>query len=270
MRKPTLSPTRLSTYLACPVRYRWSYVDPRGKWYVRAKPYFSFGVALHQVLQRFHDSADKGVDSVDQAINALEESWIDAGYSSQEEMMQALAEGKEIVASHIHEHTRKVRPGTTLYLEKAFRKEYDRFILLGRIDRVIQHDDGSLEIVDYKTGSRVVSEASIKSDLAMGIYQLLLRNKHPEEPIRATIEVLTRGDTATASLSDEELAEFEQSLIPLAHEILDRDYENLEPQVKRLCVSCDFVPLCRKWPEYAEQFAEQNSLMEESVPASET
>ncbi|HCE00424.1 MAG TPA: hypothetical protein DER07_05235, partial [Armatimonadetes bacterium] len=81
-RKPTLSPTKISTYLACPSKYRWTYVDERGRWYIRSKSYFSFGTTLHKVLQRFHDSRDAGVQTVGQALAAYEESWIEAGFES--------------------------------------------------------------------------------------------------------------------------------------------------------------------------------------------
>ena len=33
-----------------------AYVDDRGKWYLKAKSYYSFGTTLHRVLERFHDA----------------------------------------------------------------------------------------------------------------------------------------------------------------------------------------------------------------------
>ncbi|MBW7928955.1 MAG: PD-(D/E)XK nuclease family protein [Fimbriimonadaceae bacterium] len=96
-RKPTLSPSRISTYLACPVKYRWTYVDSRGHWYARAKSYYSFGLTLHRVLEAFHSSGDRGVPTAHEAIAAMEENWMDAGYSSPDEMADAIGEGKQIL-----------------------------------------------------------------------------------------------------------------------------------------------------------------------------
>ena len=52
-RKPTLSPTKIRTYLECAVKYRYVYVDKIGRFYLRARSYYSFGSTLHHVLQDF-------------------------------------------------------------------------------------------------------------------------------------------------------------------------------------------------------------------------
>ena len=54
-RKPTLSPTRIGTYLECAVKYRYIYQDKIGRFYTKARAGFSFGSTLHNVLQDFHE-----------------------------------------------------------------------------------------------------------------------------------------------------------------------------------------------------------------------
>ncbi len=246
-----MSPTRIATYLACPVKYRWTYVDARGKWYIRAKSYYSFGSSLHRVLERFHDSNDTGVTTTDEAVAALEENWIEAGYGSQEEMMQSLAEGKEILAAHVEELAKTPVTAQTLYVEKMLRKDLGSFTLIGRIDRVDEHEDGTLEIIDYKSGRQGVTEEEVKTDLAMGVYQVLLRHLHPDRNVVASIIALRTGAKATASLTEDEIAEFEGDIRALGEMILERDYANLEPVGKALCLRCDFVPLCQRHPEFS-------------------
>lgn len=252
MQKPVLSPTRISTYLACPVRYRWTYLDPRGRWYLRAKSYFSFGASLHKVLERFHDSRDAGVTTKEQALGALEESWIEAGYRSAQEMEEALGTGKQIVETYVEAFASAPPEAEVLYVEKPFRLDMGPFVLLGRVDRVDRHPDGSLEIIDYKSGRTEVTEEDVRTDLAMGCYQLLVRAAHPDRPVRATILALRTGTKATAALNNEELALFREDLLRLGIEILERDYENLIPVPKRLCATCDFLPLCRRHEDFDE------------------
>ena len=74
------------------MKYLWTYVDARGKWYLKAKSYYSFGTTLHKVLERFHDSGDVGVTTVGDALKVYEESWLEAGYASPEEMQEAFEE----------------------------------------------------------------------------------------------------------------------------------------------------------------------------------
>lgn len=252
MRKPTLSPTKISTYLACPIKYKWTYIDDRGRWYLRAKKYYSFGTTLHHVLQRFHDEGDIGVATVHQAIAALEESWIEAGYSSAKEMQEAMSEGKMILQSYIEKIQLEPFPSKTLYLEKLFRLDLGEFILLGRVDRVEEHPDGKIEIIDYKSGRESITNEDVASDLAMACYQLLLNAKHPDRQILASIVALRANEKATASMSQEELKEFQSDIIKLGQEMLHQDYENMIPFWKPLCPECDFLRLCKKYPDFQE------------------
>lgn len=253
-RKPTLSPSKITTYLACPSKYKWTYVDPRGKFYLRAKHYYSFGTSLHRILQRFHDQEDTEVQTTSEAIAALEEGWIDAGYASAQEMQEALGEGKQIVEAYIEATLDAPTTAQALYIEKQFRSDLGEFVLIGRIDRVDEHDDTSLEIIDYKSGRSNVTDEDVHHDLAMSAYQLLLREKHPMTPIRASIYALRSGSKSTASLSDEELASFRDDLIELGNTILNRDYEVIEPSWRELCPSCDFLALCRTHPDFEADY----------------
>ncbi|MDI9639375.1 PD-(D/E)XK nuclease family protein [Kamptonema cortianum] len=252
-RKPTLSPSKITTYLACPVKYRWTYVDARGKWYIRSKSYYSFGSTLHAVLQRFHDEQDKGVTTTHEAIAALEESWIEAGYESQDEMMQAMAEGKSIVQAYVERHEREPVTAKTLMVEKLLRMDLGEFTLIGRLDRVDEREDGTIEVVDYKSGRQTVDAEDIKTDLAMSCYQLLLAQEYPGRNVAATIVALRSGDKATYSMSQEELAAFRQDIEFIGNEILDRDFENLSPVAKPLCLHCDFQSLCKKSEGFVDQ-----------------
>jgi putative RecB family exonuclease len=250
-RKPTLSPTKISAFLACPFKYYWTYNDDRGRWYLRAKSYYSFGTTLHRVLQRFHDAGDVGVATTEQALAAYEESWIDAGFTSPEEMQEAFGEGREILERHIEEVRARPSEAKVLFVEKQLRMPFgDDFDLIGRVDRVDEYPDGSLEIVDYKSGRQVVSEEEIQTDLAMGTYQLLLREKFPDRPIRATIVALRTGKSATYSMPQEEMDEFRFDIGRIGKQILGTEWPENRPVSKPTCAFCDFLPLCRQDPEF--------------------
>ncbi|MCH7905383.1 MAG: PD-(D/E)XK nuclease family protein [Armatimonadetes bacterium] len=255
-RKPSLSPSKITTYLACPDKYKWTYVDDRGKWYMRSKSYFSFGSTLHKVLQRFHDSGDSGVTTTSQALAALDESWIEAGYASQDDMMQAMAEGKDIIESYVEAVQAKPVTAETIYIEKLLRADLGEFVLIGRVDRVDEHEDGTLEIIDYKTGRDTVSAEDVEADMAMSCYQLLLSKLHPNKRIVATIIALRSGGQATSSMSQADLQEFESDLVSLRSEIHDRDFEGMTPVPKSLCPSCDFLPLCSRHEDFELPAAE--------------
>ncbi|MBS1721728.1 MAG: PD-(D/E)XK nuclease family protein [Armatimonadetes bacterium] len=248
--KPTLSPTKISTYLACAVKYKWTYADNRGKWYLRTKSYYSFGSSLHAVLQRFHDSGDQGVTTTGQALAALEETWIQAGYVSQDEMLQAMSEGKAIIENYTETFKAQAVTANTLWVEKTLTADLGPFTLIGRVDRLDEREDGTLEIVDYKSGRSSVTPEDVANDLAMGVYQILVREQFPGRKVVATIFALQTGEKATSSFSDEEAASFRSDLLVIGNEVLNRDFENVEPTGKWLCRDCDFLPLCSRHPEF--------------------
>jgi putative RecB family exonuclease len=249
-RKPTMSPSRMTTYLACPVKYRWTYIDPRGRWYLKSRSYYSFGSSLHKVLERFHDEGDVGVTTVAQAVAAVEESWIDAGYGSAEEMAEAMGEGREMVERYVEEVISQEKEGKTIFVEKSLSMEFDRFRLLGRVDRIDELPDGTLEIFDYKTGRSTVDESELDGDIALGCYQLLLKQLYPMSPVKATIIALRSGARGSTSLSDDALVAFQRDIEALGNEILDTEFEELVPVGKPLCIGCDFIALCKKHPEF--------------------
>ena len=260
-RKPSLSPSRITTYLACPLKYRWTYVDPRGKWFLRAKSYYSFGLSLHSVLQRFHDSEDAGVQTTEEAVASLEENWVSAGYASPEEAAEALAEGRELVTAYLESAAAKTPGAQTLFVEKQLRTDLGSFSLVGRIDRVDEHADGSVEIIDYKSGETWTEEA-LRNDVALNCYAMLLRTIIPDKQIFTSIVSLKSGDKCSVEATPPGLEEFQNDLLFIGNEIVNREFHEITPRVKNLCRNCDFLPLCQRNEEFAEDYSALYGLLE--------
>jgi len=249
-RKPSISPSKMSTYLACPVKYRYTYLDSRARWLLKAKSYYSFGTTLHRVLQRFHDTGDTGVATTAEVLAAYEESWIDAGYSSAEEMAESFGEGRQILERYVEDVQSRPAGAKTILVERQIRYDFGDFVLIGRVDRVDEYEDGTLEVVDYKSGRSSVSEEDVATDIAMCCYQLLLRKKYPGRNVRARIIALRTHESAIASLADSELEEFERDITTLAREILSENFDERRPVQKPICEHCDFLIACKQDPDF--------------------
>lgn len=211
---------------------------------------------MHKVLQRFHDSNDAGVATVEDAVAAVEEHWVDAGYRSSQEMEEAMGEGKALIESYVQQKLMRPSEAKVLYVEKSLSLDMGDFVLRGILDRVDEFPDGSLEIVDYKSQRKTVTPEDISGSIAMACYHLLLHDKFPDRAISASITALQTGATATYSMPEDERNQFRADLVALAQEILNCDYEGLEPVYKPLCSGCEFIPLCRKHPEFNELISE--------------
>ena len=246
--------------------YRWMFVDPRGRWYRRAKPYFSFGSTLHKVLQRFHEEGGVGAVTKEVLLANYEANWIEAGYDSEEESQRHLALGRELLDTYYERLAVQPSEARPVYTERMLRCDMGPFTLSGRVDRVDEYPDGRLEIVDYKSGRDSVTEDDVRDDLAMSAYQLLLKKTHPERDVFATIHALRAGDSASYALTEAEMAHFEEDLRLLGEEILACEWESLTPSYKDLCLRCDYVALCKRHPPYADEWNASQSTDGETPP----
>jgi RecB family exonuclease len=259
-RKPTLSPTRITTYLECAVKYRYIYHDKIGRFYLRSHSYYSFGSSLHHVLQNFHEQG--ATQTPEQMVEELTERWIGAGYETVEQEQTHRAAGEQIVQAYHTAHQERAAAQTeTLYTEKTITCDMGRFKLSGRVDRIDRYPDGRLEIIDYKSGRRDVSAEDVANDLAMSCYQLILKRLYPEAPVFATIYCLRTGNQASAELTGDPLEEFARELTALGDQILDLDYDSLVPVPLSICPECDFLPRCTRYWQEQERHASADGPM---------
>lgn len=245
-RKPTLSPTRINTYLECAVKYRYIYQDKLGRFYSRARAGYSFGTTLHHVLQDFHTQG--ATQTPEELVSGLEQSWVATGYKTPEQEKEHQEAGKEIVqAYHAAHQARREAKVETIATEKTISCDMGRFKLSGRVDRIDRHADGLLEVIDYKSGRWDTSVEEVANSLAMCCYQLILKRNHPESRVCGTLYCLRSGIQATYALEGDALEAFARDILEIGAEILDTDYTQLVPVPNKSCPDCDFLPLCKRY-----------------------
>jgi putative RecB family exonuclease len=247
-RKPTklvLSPTRISTYVACPLMYKFVYVDKIAKFYYKPKTAHSFGASLHRALQEFHERGGANAQSAQQLASHFRDAWVSVGYSSFREEQSQFEDGLRILRNY---HADAPPAGTiTLLTERQLKHDMGPFSLAGRIDRLDQRPDGSLEVIDYKSGRTSVTEAEVRNDLAMSAYQLLARAKYPGERVLGSILCLRTGVKATVELTSDDVLSVEDEIRSVARKIMTiGPNTEIEPTRKTACSTCDFERLCAK------------------------
>ena len=262
-RKPELSPTRIRTFLSCPMMYRLDYVEKVGRFYHRARAGFTFGSTLHQALQTFHQDGGSAAVSAPELIAKMETVWQSQGYTDAAHEQAHKEEGARILETYHAASEARADLTRPFLIEKMLKWDMGAFVLTGRIDRIDEHlADGALEIVDYKSGRLGVTEADVKEALAMSIYQLLAKRNHPERRVFATIHALRGGITASASFTEEEMLALEEEMRGIGLAILETDFDAVRPiPLPAVCPYCDFLPLCtRAWKregrDYAAELAE--------------
>jgi DNA helicase-2/ATP-dependent DNA helicase PcrA len=156
-----LSAGDIETYRTCPLKYKFARV-----FRIPSEPTLNqrFGILVHQVLERYHQSAGQ---TLDELLGLLDAGWRRGGFgaSEQERQLQSKADiAMRRYFDRLHEE-----PVEPVWFEKAFTFRMGRHTLRGRVDRVDRLPDGNYELIDYKTG-RPRTAAQLREDVQLSLY----------------------------------------------------------------------------------------------------
>lgn len=262
-----LSYSSFRTYLECPLRWKFLYVDripetPRG--------YFTFGRVIHSVLEalvrplvvptarRAGDSeSQRTLDdwepqrrgraevpwiSRDEMLALYDRSWSSEGYTNPDEEARYRALGIELLVKY---YDRLVRESPQpVSVEEHLEARWDGIPIHGYIDRIDRGPSGGLEIVDYKT-SRELSAADAKDSDQLSIYQVLVESNYSEPVEGLTLYHLRSLTPLRVPPRDRaSLTGLYDRLGIVSDGIRAEAYE---PTPGRHCTRCDFRSIC---PEF--------------------
>jgi RecB family exonuclease len=167
----TCTPTRLSTWLDCPRRYRMSYLDrpspPKGPPWAHN----SLGASVHTALASWW-RLPLARRTVTEAGDLVERGWIDLGFADAAQSQACRVRARRMV----EEYVQRLDPGLEpLGVERTVATRTERIAVSGRIDRLDERPAGGgteLVVVDYKTGRHVLSTDDARASLPLALYAL--------------------------------------------------------------------------------------------------
>ena len=168
----TCTPTRLTTWLECPRRYRMSYLDrpvpPKGPPWAHN----SLGASVHNTLAAWW-RLPLARRTVEAAGALLDQGWITEGYASDAQSARYRDWARGMVEAYVAGLDPAEEPAG---IERTVATRTDVIAVSGRIDRLDERPlpDGRTElvVVDYKTGRHVLSVDDARSSLALALYAL--------------------------------------------------------------------------------------------------
>jgi putative RecB family exonuclease len=267
---PALSYSSYRTYLECPLRWKYLYVDrkpetPRG--------YFTFGRVVHSVLEELvrpyvvptarrtpagetqrtldhwpgevtEEAAPARGMTPEELLAAYDRAWSGEGYTSPEEEARYRSLGRELLLRY---HDRLERdPPRPVAIEQHLEAKWDGIPIHGYVDRIDRTRNGGLEVMDYKT-SRELSQADAQESDQLSIYQVLVESNYTEPVERLTLYHLrTLTPLATPARDRSSLDPLHVRLGTVADGIREQAFD---PTPGRHCTRCDFRSIC---PEFRE------------------
>src|ERR1035438_4609965 len=168
-----LSASAVDTYEGCGLQFKLD-----RDWRLATKPAaaMQYGAAIHRVLKTYFDSVNLGRPKTDDELIDLfrldlAESKIQEAYQHELYEKQGIDQLRDFLAG-----ARALPPLQVLHTEQSFEIRVGETTVAGRIDRIDRRPDGSVAIVDYKTGKARDQENADES-LQLSLYAIAVREK---------------------------------------------------------------------------------------------
>lgn len=243
----------LGTYLLCPRKYRYTYIEKLFKKQKRAvNVYFIFGNAVHLTCKEFYQRRAEE-RSIENLYDIFRETWkrsgIRAFFKSREEEKELGEKGLYMLSNFYNSFGQKVPYLIEHYMENIF-KDY---ILFGRVDRIDLSADGTLQIVDYKTNKYYDvgedNEERERKTIQLKFYAYLLNSLKPNVT-SASYYYFEEDKFDTVEFNRESAKYLGEWFDEIVNDIrYDRTFEK---KFGKHCNFCNFYKLCHNMEQDSE------------------
>ncbi len=259
----SFSYSQINSYESCPYQYKLRNIL---KLQTKGGPQLSFGSSIHNTLQKFYERMRElnsvkqenlfalpqknsilkekiQTPTLEELLEIYEQSFIDDWYKSAKQKEDYYLRGKEILRDYYRSNENNWT--LPLALEQSFKYKIGGHLLSGKIDRIEQLPDGTLCIIDYKTGNPKEKLDSDDKDQLL-IYQLAMEELPEFKNIGKVSSLiylyLTDQSKLTFIGGEKELDKIKTKIIEIIEKIKALDFSP-KPE-KYTCEHCDFKDIC--------------------------
>lgn len=224
-----LSYSQIETFNICPLHYKLKYI------YKVPTPQSasqSFGTTMHATLKNFYEEIANGVKATEKFVyKLLESNWVSDGYTSKTHERKFFEKGKVYLSGFLkYEYDPKILPAA---MELPFIIPVgDKTLKIGgKIDRVDMLGDGTIEIMDYKTGATIPSQKEVDSNLQLSFYALAATTisteplgKNPDK-IKLSLYFLDSQEKISTTRTKKDLEKATEEILKVRGEIENSDFK---------------------------------------------
>jgi DNA helicase-2/ATP-dependent DNA helicase PcrA len=234
--KLSLSASAIERYGLCPLQFKL-----RRDWRIpeESPAALQYGGAMHQALRHYYDAVrferPAPAEEIIQVFrNEFAKAVIVDDYQRELYENQGVQHLQDFIA------TAESNVPDVLHTEQEFEIEIGGTKVQGRIDRIDRLEDGSVRIVDYKTG-KPRSEKDADNSLQLSIYAIAAAQKWGYRASQLTLHNLADGSISVTHRSASQLQAASEKVREVAEEIA---LGNFEPKRGFPCHWCGFRRLC--------------------------
>jgi len=233
-----LSPSSIATFRQCKLQYKYHYVDKLAAQYGKPRPYYTMANHVHATLHDLLLFMPITNRTAETAKRLLSNNWrrYRVGFCSRADEKRWAQRALDEVTRFVAEQDITVTP---MMLEAPIEAEVTPGLTLrGRVDRVDRERDGTLHIIDYKTGA-------MPDDIdwnQLQLHALILSRCGPYIVSRVSYLYLLAGKMETRQLDVSVLEKTTWEVLRIAKEI--HKEKNYRPSPGPACAGCDFAVIC--------------------------
>ena len=244
------TPTRLLTYSECPRRYRFAYLDEPKPPKRAQMAHNSVGISVHNALRDWWDRVPSE-RTPSTGARLVEDAWIDVGFQDAAQSARAKERAKAQVRAYLATvDPHRVPRGT----ERSVSMVTSGMRLQGRIDR-LDDRDGELVIVDYKTGSKPLTDDDARFSLPLALYAAAVWKMWRRRCVSVEMHHLPTNTVVRHTHTDESLTRKVKEAASIADDLRKVDAAFVatpgaaqsslfEARTSALCGWCDFRAHC--------------------------
>jgi DNA helicase-2/ATP-dependent DNA helicase PcrA len=234
-----LSASAIDTYERCGLQFKLS-----RDWRLSAQPAaaMQYGAAIHRVLKTYFDSVRAGRPKTEEEIVGLFKEDLMAAkiqepYQHELYEKQGVEQLRDFLAA-----ARRAPEFEVLQTEESFDIAMDDTVVSGRIDRIDRLADGTVVVVDYKTG-RARDQENADESLQLSLYAIAAQEKWGYEVTALIFHNLEGNVPVRTTRSAAQLAEERLRVKNAAEAIASGRFE---PKTGMHCNFCGYRSLCPK------------------------
>lgn len=232
--------SQLQTFEQCPLRYKYSHIY---RVPVQLERSLVFGQVIHHTLKDFYESLREKAPSLPHLLALYQSHWTREGFASSAEVEAQHARGVAMLKRFWTDNEGTLSPAHAL--EQEFHWRFGNGTLKGYIDRIDRLEDGTYEIIDYKTGAIADQETLDKravKDEQLSIYALAARDVLKLDVSRFTLYFLESGKQGTATRSPKQLDKVAAEIEATTAQIHQSDFKATPSPF--VCKLCPYQQIC--------------------------
>lgn len=246
MKTKPLSASSIKTYLQCLLKYKYRYIEKKPV--EQNKDALVLGTAVHEALEEMYTIVNNEDVSSAELYKRVYKKFMDTATAEGLGKLNLFQEGKDMVTRRLDRLSKEEK---VVGLETRFHLETKNGTpFTGAIDKLVELDEKTVVVVDYKTSKTAFTQTEADVDIQMSMYDLAVHMMYPQyETIVVVFDYVRLEEEVISHRTDEQRNLFVEFLDSLYEQMKALPEDEMLAQLNEFCGWCGYKNFCPKFAE---------------------